>query len=368
MSSKSPFGRYLGFLSACLCLGIALQCVVVSTTPITSASASKPPQHCTETHVQRKAWHTLSDTEKKAYIDAELCLMWQKPARTDHPEAVSLFDDLQGLHQTQALRVHNTGWFLAWHRYMIWAHEKLLKEECGYEGAQPYWDEPFETGNFTSSPLFSNSTTTGFGDIGIGPGEVRWKLDFPFPAGIPLPEGIPPPMEVVGRCIATGPFANYTLRIGPSWDNTAHCISRAVNDYASANSNQKHVDECLALPTFAKAWPCIEASPHGGGHGGVGGEMTNPVSSPGDPLFYLHHTWLDKVWWDWQMLDVPARRLDIAGNTSILPVELADGSGAMGYELANLGNVLTMGGLVQEITLGHAVDLEEGLLACVEYV
>lgn len=61
---------------------------------------------------------SFSDREKKAYIKAELCLMWQKPSRTDHPTAVSLFDDLQGAHQMQALRVHFTVRLLGIPSYM----------------------------------------------------------------------------------------------------------------------------------------------------------------------------------------------------------------------------------------------------------
>jgi tyrosinase len=42
--------------------------------------------------------------------------------------------------------------------------------------------------------------------------------------------------------------------------------------------------------------------------------MFNGVSSPGDPLFYLHHTWLDKIWADWQLRDLPKRLTEMGGN------------------------------------------------------
>lgn len=42
-------------------------------------------------------------------------------------------------------------------------------------------------------------------------------------------------------------------------------------------------------------------------------KMLDPIASPGDPVFYLHHTWLDKVWWDWQALDLPSRLTDMGG-------------------------------------------------------
>jgi tyrosinase len=46
--------------------------------------------------------------------------------------------------------------------------------------------------------------------------------------------------------------------------------------------------------------------------------MTNLWSSPGDPLFYLHHTYLDKLWWEWQLKN-EARLTDITGTNVPLP-------------------------------------------------
>jgi tyrosinase len=48
-------------------------------------------------------------------------------------------------------------------------------------------------------------------------------------------------------------------------------------------------------------------------------QLLDAVASPGDPLFYLHHTWLDKVFWDWQALDLPARLTDMGGRLVQLP-------------------------------------------------
>ncbi|KAG2011132.1 tyrosinase central domain-containing protein [Coprinopsis cinerea AmutBmut pab1-1] len=52
---------------------------------------------------------------------------------------------------------------------------------------------------------------------------------------------------------------------------------------------------------------------HAAPHWMVGGEMENVYSSPGEPLFYLHHANVDRIWWKWQHIN-PAKRLyDIAG-------------------------------------------------------
>ncbi|KAF8441921.1 hypothetical protein BGX38DRAFT_1202905, partial [Terfezia claveryi] len=76
--------------------------------------------------------------------------------------------------------------------------------------------------------------------------------------------------------------------------NREHCISRSISDSASISSSAMNFQHCMKLDTFADAWPCIEADPHNRGHRGIGMEMFNSYSSLGDPLFYLHHAWLDK--------------------------------------------------------------------------
>jgi tyrosinase len=40
--------------------------------------------------------------------------------------------------------------------------------------------------------------------------------------------------------------------------------------------------------------------------------MVNLFSSLTDPIFWLHHANMDRVWWSWQALDLPARLNDVA--------------------------------------------------------
>jgi len=55
---------------------------------------------------------------------------------------------------------------------------------------------------------------------------------------------------------------------------------------------------------------------HPGGHWAVGalyGTMTDTYVSPGDPIFYLHHSNVDRSWWSWQKRDLSRRERDISG-------------------------------------------------------
>ncbi len=89
-----------------------------------------------------------------------------------------------------------------------------------------------------------------------------------------------------------GPFANYTLKVGPGLLVTEHCIARGVSDATSIYLNSSVIAYTLSFPTFEQFRVMLEGTlvpcalgPHGGGHGAVGGEMTNYFSSPGGNYF-----------------------------------------------------------------------------------
>lgn len=74
---------------------------------ITADAVSTPraPNGTCTSKLQRRAWHTFSLQEKKAYIDAELCLM-KLPANLGLTGAKNRFEELQWIHQTQASITH----------------------------------------------------------------------------------------------------------------------------------------------------------------------------------------------------------------------------------------------------------------------
>jgi tyrosinase len=106
--------------------------------------------------------HNLSDDEKTAYIEAEQCLIKAKPKLYDW--AQNRWDEIAYTHVVQSHVIHNVGAFLPWHRLFMRAHEYLLQTECGYNGAQPYWDETLDVDDLASSVVFDSDY--GFGSEG----------------------------------------------------------------------------------------------------------------------------------------------------------------------------------------------------------
>ncbi|KAF2187156.1 Di-copper centre-containing protein, partial [Zopfia rhizophila CBS 207.26] len=287
---------------------------------------------------------------KLAYIEAEKCLM-KLPAKLGLEGVRTRFDELQQVHVLQTEMVHGVGAFLPFHRFFMHAHEHLLKTECNYTAGQPYWDESLDAGNFSRSIVLDPET--GFGGDGIG----------------------------TDRCIKDGPFKDYVNAIGPGRTISDHCIDRRVDDCTSQLADRKYVDECMQMRNFSTLWPCIESAPHSAGHGGIGGEaspssMLNVFSSPGDPLFYLHHTYLDKLWWEWQVKDFPTRLTDIAGPNvgqfPFIPGDLGFVEKVVSVDgdpgnVTTLGHVLTVYGAVPNVTIKDVMDIQDVLL-CYEYV
>ena len=134
--------------------------------------------------------------------------------------------------------------------------------------------------------------------------------------------------------------------------------------------------------------------------------MMNPISSPGDPLFYLHHTYLDKVWWDWQALHLPGSLTDISGpnvpdlcrlpplidNVITFPFPTPPPPGPFQWpvpptpgawcpspapvfpqnpgdpgNVTTLNHELNMYGIVANVTIAEVMDIRNELL-CYEYV
>ena len=113
-----------------------------------------------------------------------------------------------------------------------------------------------DAGNFTNSIVFNPAT---FGGNGVGS----------------------------QRCIADGPFANYTLHLGPGHAITDHCLTRNIDNQWSIGAAQSNLDACYAIDDWEKAWTCMEGLPHAGGHGGTGGEVChNQLKSDNEELTY----------------------------------------------------------------------------------
>jgi tyrosinase len=73
------------------------------------------------------------------------------------------------------------------------------------------------------------------------------------------------------------------------------------------------VNQCNAYGDFAGMASCAESGPHAWGHNGIGAVMQDTYGSPSDPIFWLHHGFVDRNFRIWQNKN-SARLSSINGN------------------------------------------------------
>ena len=76
--------------------------------------------------------------------------------------------------------------------------------------------------------------------------------------------------------------------------------SIARNWHANQLALQVDLTAAMSMGTFTSFQTTIEGVVHGTVHNAVGGDMAS-ASSPADPLFWLHHANLDRLWSEWQV-------------------------------------------------------------------
>ncbi|KAJ6024002.1 Di-copper centre-containing protein [Penicillium herquei] len=245
----------------------------------------------------RKSWNALTDKEKHEFIEAELCPMSHPPVTGLVENATNVWDEIAHIHIDQGNNIRKSpifipdcfSIFLPWHRYYVRMHELALQNLCNYKGAHPYWDEltDYTYGNVRDSPIFDPHT--GFGGNGTGS----------------------------DSCVGDGPFKNIKLHMSNHHARKdSFCLSRDLDQSSFAYGTTSNIEECFGYANYTDAWQCYNGYPHGQGHGAVGGLMKDPIDSCNDPLFFMHHAYLDKLWWEWQMAGYPHRLFDMCGNNT----------------------------------------------------
>ncbi|KAI8627356.1 Di-copper centre-containing protein [Xylariaceae sp. FL1651] len=273
----------------------------------------------------RREWGDLSAADRKAYIKAVLCVT-NSPSKLDHtkyPGAKTRYDDFVAVHINQTMSIHSTGNFLSWHRYFTWAYEQVLRNECGYNGTQPYWDWGRWASDPEKSPIFDGSDTSMSGN-----GEKTTHTSFMAPVG----NG--------GGCIVSGPFKNMTANLGPiapaispapptnprsdGFGYNPRCLRRDISNQLSSRYTRTQdivnlISNSQNIASFQNTMQAPGTGVHTGGHFTIAGDPGGDFyTSPGDPAFYLHHAMIDRTWTIWQAQNLQSRMQVISGGRSMM--------------------------------------------------
>jgi len=244
---------------------------------------------CTEPAIHVE-WRDMSDDDKNSFVGAVKCLLGKPSAGTQYSGSQSRYEDLVSVHQQMTGSIHMVGQFLPWHRYYLSIYESILREECQYGGPMPWWDESKDATDFTVSPLFTDQW---FGPIPVkGPSGEETCLGTGFP---------------------------ITLHIGPGSSLTDRCLSRALDSSLTSQCTADFANYCNSYTDYASMESCTEEGPHAYCHNGIGGAMSDVASSPGDPVFFMHHSFVDHSWRMWQRSNSAQRLYQISGYTTQSP-------------------------------------------------
>ncbi len=271
----------------------------------------------TAPHVRRNVWTLPSgDHTIQEYAEA-VAIMKARPA--SDPTSWSYQAAMHGTTTTPSKPLWNGcqhfGWyFLPWHRMFIYYFEQIVRAAVVQAGGSAGWTLPFW-------------------DYGAGGQQATLPQAFRQPTA----SGNPNPLYVAQR--AQG--VNGGLALSPAVASAAHALSRSKFTGA-----MQFGGGVTPAQQFAGSTGRVEQTPHNDVHnalGGLNGWMANPFQAAADPIFWLHHSNIDRLWFQWSS---PAHKdpgdhrwnghrysfFDVHGNqVHMTPGDVRDIVGQLGY-------------------------------------
>lgn len=215
-----------------------------------------------------------------------------------------------------------------------------------------YWNWSLDWEDLTSAPVWDSET--GFGGNG----------NFSADASI-----------VHGHCVTDGPFAGLQVLYTDATFRP-HCLSRGFEssetlEQLALNITPTALEHLLDQSDYGVLNLGLEDGAHISVPRSVRGDFslfTAPYgiySQPScpfiwlshqiDPVFFLHHTNLDRLWWAWQQANPQKRLLEYVGKSS-----------HDSLSKATIEDIIPMGGLAPDVKVSEIMGTESGLL-CYKY-
>ena len=223
--------------------------------------------------VRTDVWSLAADDPIiTAYADA-VAAMQKKPA-TD-PTSWAYQAAIHGSHAASPLPQwnqcrHGSWFFVSWHRMFLYYFERIVRAQVITNGgpatwALPYWNYDGGGTRNTLPPAFRNAKR---------------------------PDGSPNPLFVAQR----NPGINTGAGLPSTITSPAFALSRTTFTGASEFGG----GVASALGQFWSQTGRLEQTPHNDIHVTIGGLMGDPDTAAQDPIFWLHHCNIDRLWWLWQ--------------------------------------------------------------------
>jgi tyrosinase len=240
---------------------------------VPSAATAPQASAATTLHVRRNIWTLPSGDQTVEEYAHAVAIMKGRPA--NDPTSWSYQAAMHGTHARSVQPLwngcqHGTWFFLAWHRMFIYYFEQIVRAAVVQAGGSADWSLPFW-------------------DYGAGGQQATLPMGFRHPTV----NGGPNPLFVSQR--ASG--LNAGLALSP----TVASATRALR--ASRFVGASHFGGGITgVAQFSNSTGQVENQPHNVVHdavGGNGGLMADPDAAAEDPIFWIHHANIDRLWFIW---------------------------------------------------------------------
>lgn len=168
---------------------------------------------------------------------------------------------------------HGDWYFLPWHRAFVVMYERVIRDLTKSDDfAMPFWDW---TANPHMPEVFLSKTTPD--------GKKNWLFvddagqNRTWPPAKPMPASIVGP-KVLAKILKDTPFEIFGT---------------------SRPDGQDNLDPSWVVGGGG-VQGTLEARPHNQVHNNIGGWMPTPAS-PRDPIFFMHHSNIDRIWAMWNL-------------------------------------------------------------------
>jgi len=258
----------------------------------------------------RREWRTFNRREKTEYIAAVNCLA-KKPhsklLKPSYPRAnlsnvtadSSFYDDMTYVHMDLTDKIHYTGYFLPWHRWYTLQHVTQLRQQCNYKGVMPYWDWSRDAASFNTSSMWDADPTAGLGGFGdpkndyyvTNGGFAKMKVAYPIKRAIRRQYN---PFPYLAWYWVPRPTEGAAVGLQKSYVDAA--INGFEGDFVGFQNATEKAQAFHANVHMIMGGDMAGNCPTAAGPKCQGGSTW----TPNDPLFFLHHANIDRIWWMWQ--------------------------------------------------------------------
>jgi len=248
--------------------------------------------------------------------------------------------------------------------------EDSLINKCGFNGTQPYWDWSIDAHDIYNAGIWDDDDESGLGRWGDPDNDLQIAT-----GGFKDQVRVYPSTHHIRRNFSLNPFRNPVFGAASDGlldyrpndtmvpENVEYMVGGFIGDFVGFHAYFEGID-----------------GPHGSAHLILAGDMgglcphtdgppecyVGPKWTPNDPMFFLHHGMVDKMWHDWQNRHSMNKYSYGGGTTSVFGTAQFGVYPTGMQPYANFSTVLPGDGLWDNVTIWDMMDTQAGPL-CYTY-